>query len=117
MKGYYGVNCEFEIDECKSYPCGLNGVCLDEVDGFNCVCYPGWSGIGCEMKLDFCVSNPCLNSGDCLNGECICKFGFTGQRCESQINPCNSDPPVCSINSICHFTAPGENDHGGIPND
>lgn len=73
--GFFGVNCEFDTNECKSHPCGLNGVCLDQINGFNCVCLPGWSGINCQTKLDLCGSFPCLNGGNCVQDSGVQESG------------------------------------------
>ena len=35
-------------DECASNPCGGNGNCIDLLNEFACICYPGFSGIFCE---------------------------------------------------------------------
>merc|ERR1712151_816466 len=39
-----------EIDECKSKPCLNNGVCLDQVNGFKCICAYPYSGETCDTK-------------------------------------------------------------------
>ena len=37
-----------DIDECASQPCKNNGICTDQVNGFNCSCAPGFNGAQCE---------------------------------------------------------------------
>ncbi len=39
-----------EIDECDSSPC-LNGQCEDQVNGYDCICQPGWTGTLCDVGL------------------------------------------------------------------
>ncbi|KAK2179760.1 hypothetical protein NP493_474g05020 [Ridgeia piscesae] len=89
VPGYSGLNCEINIDECASSPC-LNGQCVDEVNGYICIC-PGYSGLNCEIDIDECASSPCLN-GQCVdevNGyRCICP-GWSGVNCDVDINECN----------------------------
>lgn len=36
--GYYGNQCENEINECVSDPCENGGTCVDEVNGYTCLC-------------------------------------------------------------------------------
>ncbi|XP_060572732.1 uncharacterized protein LOC132730759 isoform X2 [Ruditapes philippinarum] len=38
-------------DECTSNPCGFGGTCYDTMNGYNCICAPGFSGINCETEL------------------------------------------------------------------
>lgn len=41
-----------DIDECLSNPC-VHGDCLDEINGYTCLCYPGFQGTLCDSgKLD-----------------------------------------------------------------
>ena len=36
--GYFGRNCEMEIDECLPRPCENGGTCTDLVNGYHCNC-------------------------------------------------------------------------------
>ena len=36
--GYFGRNCEMEIDECLPRPCENGGTCTDLVNGYRCDC-------------------------------------------------------------------------------
>ena len=38
-----GPNCEINLDDCASNPCD-SGTCLDKIDGYECVCAPGYTG-------------------------------------------------------------------------
>ena len=38
-----------DIDECASNPC-LNGAnCMDQIDGYICICLPGYVGTHCGI--------------------------------------------------------------------
>lgn len=42
-----GTHCEREINECSYLPCLNNATCVDLVNGFTCICSPGFSGTNC----------------------------------------------------------------------
>ena len=39
-----------DIDECATNPCQNGGVCLDDVNGYNCTCEAGYTGLDCETS-------------------------------------------------------------------
>ena len=41
IHGFIGVECETEIMECASDPCGEGATCEEMVDGYECLCLPG----------------------------------------------------------------------------
>ncbi|CAH3179809.1 unnamed protein product, partial [Porites evermanni] len=63
------------------------GSCTDQVNGYACICQPGYAGAQCQTNINECSSNPCLNGGSCtdkINGyTCSCQLGYTGARCQS----------------------------------
>lgn len=47
-------SCLTDIDECASNPCINGATCVDQVNGFNCTCPPGFTGTLCGIgKLSF----------------------------------------------------------------
>ncbi|XP_038065319.1 fibropellin-1-like isoform X2 [Patiria miniata] len=75
-----------ESNGCTTNPC-KNGVCINYgVDGFKCVCSPGYAGTVCEIDIDECSSDPCQNGAECVDGvakvSCKCAAGYTGRLCE-----------------------------------
>uniref|UniRef100_A0A8C5KFS9 Notch 3 n=1 Tax=Jaculus jaculus TaxID=51337 RepID=A0A8C5KFS9_JACJA len=102
--GYYGDNCEDDVDECASQPCQNGGSCIDLVAHYLCSCPPGALGVLCEINEDDCDPGPALDTGTrCLhNGTCVdllggfrcnCPPGYTGRHCEADINECR--PGAC----------------------
>ncbi|PIK51636.1 putative neurogenic locus Notch protein-like, partial [Apostichopus japonicus] len=80
------------------------GICQDEINGYNCVCQPGFTGTRCETNIDECESNPCQNQGNCINRptvgyDCECFDGFQGTNCEIDLDECDSSP--CMNGGIC----------------
>ena len=41
--GFFGEDCEVNIDECNPDPC-VNGQCFDGLNSYQCVCSSGWTG-------------------------------------------------------------------------
>ncbi|XP_072051355.1 uncharacterized protein [Amphiura filiformis] len=89
--GYYGTLCEYETNECQSFPCQYGAKCIDEVDGFVCDCLDGYEGYRCEIDIDECASNPCANGGTCHDKagsySCTCRELYGGSRCEKSQGP------------------------------
>ncbi|CAC5354905.1 unnamed protein product [Mytilus coruscus] len=48
--GFYGDNCENNIDDCDDNACDNNGTCIDGAASYDCDCQPGFTGQLCEIK-------------------------------------------------------------------
>ena len=40
-----------EIDECASNPCANGGICLDQLNEYECHCLEGWDGPTCTQGI------------------------------------------------------------------
>ena len=49
--GWTGARCQVNVDECLSEPCLNNGTCQDGVDGYTCLCPPGFRGPQCGIDI------------------------------------------------------------------
>jgi hypothetical protein len=104
--GFTGTDCETDIDDCASSPCGQNGQCIDGVNDFSCECHSFWTGEFCDVDINECIQEPCgENSHDqCVNliGEgyrCECREGWDGPECKFKLNYCSNSP--CGTNMKC----------------
>lgn len=94
------------IDECQSNPCPRHSQCLDQSNGYKCVCgktnemnkkrkwsffvcirEPGWTGRDCQEDIDECdLMKPCKAARKCTNQpgsyQCECLENFLGKNCE-----------------------------------
>lgn len=42
VPGYVGSNCSEDFDDCQDHRCQNNARCLDEVNGYSCLCTEGY---------------------------------------------------------------------------
>lgn len=59
------------------------------MNGFTCLCKPGFSGNLCKKIGDACYPGVCGEMGQCLNTangyKCLCPYGKAGLNCEKRI--------------------------------
>ena len=94
--GYTGNDCEINIDECSTNPCGLHGDCDDLVNEYKCTCHGGYKGEHCTEIVDRCENNPC-NGGGCtqvgIAFSCDCSsVDYQGDTCTEWIDDCIETP-------------------------
>ena len=73
------------------------GACIDEIEGYTCVCEAGYTGQNCQHQVDFCADQPCKNGGTCTNGEnsftCSCRPGYASSpTCDIENDECAPGP-------------------------
>ncbi|RMC02154.1 hypothetical protein DUI87_21321 [Hirundo rustica rustica] len=85
-KGYHGLYCEEEYNECLSAPCQNGATCRDLINSYECVCLAEYEGEECEIDVNDCDSNPCHHAGTCIDQPggytCHCPHGWVGANCE-----------------------------------
>ena len=73
---------------CIPNPCVNNGTCVDDINGYSCVCADGFTSTNCTVNIDDCDPNPCMNAGSCEDliddYMCLCTSGYTGKNCSSE---------------------------------
>ena len=76
-KGFTGLRCEQNINECVSFPCPMDCVCIDTVGSFECQC----------AENNACASNPCGRNCTCFDQEngyaCRCPSNDPSQMSSS----------------------------------
>ena len=67
VPGFFGDDCEVDVDYCMSAPCQNNGTCHDIMGGpgYSCTCPRGYTGVNCEADIDECAEGACQNGATC----------------------------------------------------
>ena len=100
------------INECLAGvdDCHANATCIDLLDGFDCICNPGYEGDGVACDdIDECASgiHNCDANARCTNTEgsfeCLCNAGYEGDGFSCVPIPCFGDIGEfrCSGNGVC----------------
>ncbi|CAI2723409.1 unnamed protein product [Schistosoma spindalis] len=82
-KGFTGPQCREQINECTGqHSCMNDGICLDLIGKYHCLCPIGRYGMNCEstskqictnqlcsenVNVRNCTTDLCLNGGSCIN--------------------------------------------------
>lgn len=45
-----------DVNECQSHPCQNGANCTDKINGYLCMCVPGFVGINCEIGKSFKIT-------------------------------------------------------------
>lgn len=67
-----------DIDECASSPCAAGGTCVDQVDGFECICPEQWVGATCQLGKGR-VGHACVWTVLCACGGCCSRCWGCGR--------------------------------------
>ena len=93
-KGFTGLDCSIDFDDCAAKPCLHNSSCLDKVNNYTCQCTPGYEGLNCEKEINECEGKPCLN-GNCTDQVdgflCTCPTEYYGTGCQRNSKVCTSE--------------------------
>ena len=113
--------CEKNINECHSSPCQNGGICIDQVNGYACVCMTGYNGTVCTMNKNDCMGVVCQHNGTCIDGvdsyTCKCLSGFAGKHCEHHVSECASSPCLNGgdcLDKVNRYQCNCPNDYTGI---
>ena len=63
---------QVDVNDCASQPCQHGGTCLDGVNGFKCLCPPGYMPPVCHDPSGNTTTNPTATTmGPCASSPCI----------------------------------------------
>lgn len=84
--GFAGQNCSNNVDDCKDHMCQNGGTCVDQVNGYKCVCPTKFGGSFCELtpmvSMLYPQTSPCQQN-DCKNGVCFLPSGSNDYVCKA----------------------------------
>ncbi|KAG5326274.1 CRB protein, partial [Pseudoatta argentina] len=102
VQGVTGKNCEVNINECDSNPCGP-GTCMDRIGGYTCDCDEGYEGDHCQHEIDECKRYSPCEHGVCTDGRadyfCTCESEYGGKNCSVKLMGCQGN--ACQNGGTC----------------
>ena len=72
---YHGPTCQWRYDECQLPPgpkCLHGGLCVDDVDGFQCQCQPDFSGDHCHCSASLDTNETSLDTNTSMESNVTC---------------------------------------------
>ncbi|WP_437931582.1 DNRLRE domain-containing protein [Sorangium sp. So ce291] len=97
--GYTGVNCEidaFAVKHCDSNPCEPGSTCVDDAEGYTCLC-----PASCPASTNECESPTCNPA----TGACVLPTAVPdGVACTDDGDPCTVD--ACQGGACAHVVGP-----------
>ncbi|KAL6258873.1 hypothetical protein P5V15_010818 [Pogonomyrmex californicus] len=102
VQGVTGKNCEVNINECDSNPCGP-GTCMDRIGGYTCDCDEGYEGDHCQHEIDECKRYTPCEHGVCTDAKadyfCTCEPEYGGKNCSVKLMGCQGN--ACQNGGTC----------------
>ena len=97
IKCSMGLSCSIvffsDVDDCSSIACNGHR-CVDQINGYLCLCQGNYSGKSCEIPPNHCEQSVCQNNAQCIEGiasySCQCTAGYNGDYCEDSIGALHS---------------------------
>ncbi|VDK38961.1 unnamed protein product [Taenia asiatica] len=105
-KGFTGVACERDVDECRENRHGCEHNCVNTHGSYECTCNEGYQTSlydprRCEPLR--CEPDCVPGQGTCYNGVCQCNPGFTGKSCEEDVDECKLRIHECDHTCVNTF--------------
>ncbi|XP_078391727.1 cubilin [Cetorhinus maximus] len=95
---------------CTSNPCQNDGMCLDLIDSFFCLCPNNWKGPTCSDDINECLTYAgtplaCQNGATCVNTKgsysCTCTPEWYGPHCTSKYDDCQGSSQALCEHGTC----------------
>lgn len=61
MSFFSGTLCEINTDDCERNMCQNGASCIDLVNGYECICAPGFQGPNCAVGTNKCFQVYAMN--------------------------------------------------------
>lgn len=91
------VSVEVMVDHCSANPCQHAGWCVEQVDGYVCLCAPGTTGVHCELET--CTPQKVSELQHSIDGACCSQQ--PNARCTKPVQPDGSGTPLIALPDSC----------------